>query len=98
VHIYQTYLRHIRHQIVRLLRALTDRAGRVRADRIEVAQNHDAHRRFGGRHVLQNVLDHALGLAVCDCTKHKNTTEKSNTWPQPTMARMHTILENKKAQ
>ena len=58
-------LRDERHEVVGdPLRVLADRAGRVRADGVEVAQDRDAPRGVDVRDIAQHHLDHHLGPPV----------------------------------
>ena len=58
-------LRDVGHQIVRnAVRILTDQAGFVRADGVEVAQQNDRQRRIRRAGGLQDLLDHELRPAI----------------------------------
>ena len=58
-------LGHVRGEVRRnTLRVFAQQAGLVRADRVEVAQQHDGPGRIGHMHVAQNLLLEQLGGAV----------------------------------
>ena len=60
-----SYFGHIRHEVVRNAgRILTDQAGRMGADGIEIAQEYNAPFRIGNSLAFQDLLDHVLGPAV----------------------------------
>ncbi len=68
-------LRHIGHQIVRdALRVFSDASGRVRANRVEIAQQHNRKRRVSLCRILKNLLHHRLCPAVgirADAARHR---------------------------
>ena len=59
------YLTDVRQKIVRnTVGVLADKSRRVRADRVEIAQQRDRPLVVGGVNVFEYLLDHQLGVAV----------------------------------